>query len=77
MQLHQDERAERELLRAYELGGASAAGAQLLLGHLYYSQKKFPDAQKAWEQYLKDLPSAPNTAEVTQLIANLKAAPKN
>jgi len=77
MQLQQAERAERELLRAYELGGVSAAGAQLLLGHLYYSQKKFPDAQKAFEQYLKDLPSAPNTEQVTQLIASLKAAPKN
>jgi Flp pilus assembly protein TadD len=77
MQLQQPERAERELLRAYELGGASAAGAQLLLGHLYISQKKFPSAQKAFEQYLKDLPSAPNAAQVTELIAGLKASPKN
>jgi Flp pilus assembly protein TadD len=77
MQLRQTERAERELLRAYELGGSAAAGAQLLLGHLYYEQKKSADAQKAFEQYLKDLPSAPNAAQVTQLIASLKAAPKN
>ena len=76
MQLQQGERAERELLRAYELGGASVAGAQLLLGHLYISQKKFPEAQKAFEQYLKDLPSAPNAAQVTVLIAGLKASPK-
>jgi Flp pilus assembly protein TadD len=77
MQLQQTERAERELLRAYELGGSSAAGAQLLLGHLYISQKKFPEAQRAFEQYLKDLPSAPNAAQVTEMIASLKAAPKN
>lgn len=77
MQLQQGERAERELLRAYELGRESAAGAQLLLGHLYYSQKKFPAAQKAFEQYLKDLPSAPNATQITQMIASLKAAPKN
>jgi TolA-binding protein len=64
-------------LRAYELGGSSVAGAQLLLGYLYYSQKKLPNAQKAFEQYLKDLPSAPNAAQITQLLATLKAAPKN
>ncbi|HVQ38892.1 MAG TPA: tetratricopeptide repeat protein [Pyrinomonadaceae bacterium] len=77
MQLQQAERAERELLRAYELGGASVAGAQLLLGHLYYSQKKFPQARMAFEQYLKDLPEAPNAAQVTQMIASLKATPTN
>jgi Flp pilus assembly protein TadD len=77
MQLQQGERAERELWRAYQLGGASVAGAQLLLGHLYYSQRKFPEARDAFEQYLKDLPEAPNAAQVTQMIASLKAAPKN
>jgi TolA-binding protein len=77
MQLQQGERAERELWRAYQLGGASVAGAQLLLGHLYYSQKKFPEARDAFEQYLKDLPEAPNAAQITQMIASLKAAPKN
>ncbi len=74
MQLQQNDRAERELLRAYELGGASVAGAQLLLGHLYNSQKKIPEARKAFEQYLKDLPEAPNAAQVIQMIASLKAA---
>ena len=74
MQLQQNERAERELLRAYELGGASVAGSQLLLGHLYYSLKKFPEAQKAFEQYLKDLPAAPNAAQVSKMIEELKAA---
>ena len=77
MQLQQGERAERELLRAYELGRESAAGAQLLLGHLYYSQKKFADARKAFEQYLKDLPTAPNAPQITQMITSLKVAPKN
>jgi TolA-binding protein len=51
--------------------------AQLLLGHLYISQNKLPEAQKAFEQYLKDLPSAPIAAQVTEMIASLKAAPKN
>lgn len=53
------------------------AGAQLLLGHLYYSQKKIPEATKAFEQYLKDLPQAPNAAQVTKIIADLGAANKN
>jgi Flp pilus assembly protein TadD len=77
IQLQQLERAERALLRAYELGGNSAGGAQLLLGQIYYTQKRFGDAQRAFEQYLKDVPSAPNASQITQLIANLKAASKN
>jgi Flp pilus assembly protein TadD len=77
MQVQQNERAERALLKAYELGGASNAGAQFLLGHLYYSQKKIPEATKAFEQYLKDLPQAPNAKQVSEIIASLKAAPKN
>lgn len=77
MQVQQNERAEQALLKAYELGGAGNAGAQLLLGHLYYSQKKIPEATKAFEQYLKDLPQAPNAKQVTEIIASLKAAPKN
>ena len=77
MQVQENERAERALVKAYELGGASNAGAQLLLGHLYYTQKKIPAAQKAFEQYLKDLPQAPNAAQVTKIIAELKAFNKN
>ena len=53
LQVLQFERAERKLLRAYELSGNTAAGAQLLLGHGYYAQKRFPDAQRAFEQYLR------------------------
>jgi len=77
VQMEQLERAKRELLRAYELGGNALGGAQLLLGEIYYRQKRFVDAQRAFEQYLKDIPSAPNAAQITQLIASLKAAPKN
>ena len=77
MQVQENERAERALVKAYELGGASNAGAQLLLGHLYYTQKKIPAAQKAFEQYLKDLPQAPNAAQVAKIIAELKAFNKN
>jgi TolA-binding protein len=77
LQVQELDRAERELLRAYQLSGNSSPGAQLLLGHVYYAQKRFPDALRAFEQYLKEMPSAPNAAQITQLIAELKAAPKN
>lgn len=77
MQLQQLERAESELLRAYKLGGTPAGGAQLLLGHIYYSERRFDDAQRAFEQYLKDVPAAPNASQVSKLIADLKATSKN
>lgn len=77
MQLQQLERAESELLRAYKIGGTTAGGAQLLLGHIYYSERRFEDAQRAFEQYLKDVPAAPNASQVTKLIADLKATSKN
>lgn len=77
MQLKELPRAESELLRAYEIGGASAGGAQFLLGHIYYTQQRFRDAQRAFEQYLKDLPSAPNASQILEVIAKLKATSKN
>jgi outer membrane protein assembly factor BamD (BamD/ComL family) len=58
-------------------GVALAGGAQLLLGHIYYSERRFEDAQRAFEQYLKDVPSASNASQVTKLIADLKATPRN
>ena len=72
MQLQQMDRAESALLRAYELGGSSAGAAQLLLGHLYYQQRRFKDAERAFQQYLKDIPTAPNAPQVRTLIAALQ-----
>jgi len=68
--------AELALLKAYELGGSSMAGAQLLLGQLYYQQQKYDFAQLSFEQYLKDMPGAPNAAEVRSLLEKIKAAMK-
>jgi Flp pilus assembly protein TadD len=73
MQLKQLDRAERELLRAYELAGSAAVGAQFLLGQIYYSQGNYRQAERAFEQYLKDLPSAPNASQVSKVIAELRA----
>ena len=73
MQLQQLAKAESELLRAYELAGSAVGGAQLLLGQMYYSQGKYVEAQRAFEQYLKDLPSAPNASQISRMIADLRA----
>ena len=77
MLLQQPSAAEHELLRAYELGGQSAGAAQLVLRNIYYAQQRFGDAQRALEQYLRDVPSAPNAPQVTKLIADLKTRSKN
>jgi len=77
MQAQQPARAERELLRAYQLAGHAAGAAQLMLGHIYYSEHRMSEAQRAFEQYLKDVPAAPNASEIAKLIADLKTASKN
>ena len=66
--------AERELKQAYELGGASAGAAQLLLGETYHLQGKYELAIRAFEQYLKDVPNAPNAAQVKEAIDRMKTA---
>ncbi len=73
VQLKKTEEAERELLKAYELGGKAVATAQFLLGQLYYGQQKYDFSLRAFEQYLTDIPAAPNAAQVRQVVANLKA----
>src|SRR5215813_8613095 len=77
LQLKELSGAERELLKAYELGGKAAGAAQLMLGQVYYAQNRFSDAERAFGQYLKDVPSAPNAAQIQQLIADLKVSKKN
>jgi len=74
LQLQQTARAETELLRAYELAGSAVGGAQLLLGQIYYSQRRFAEALVAFEQYLKDVPSPPNSSQIAKLINSLKSS---
>lgn len=73
MQLKKLPEAERELLKAYELGGKSVGTAHFLLGQLYYNQQKYEPALKSFEQYLADVPAAPNAAQIKQVIEQLKA----
>jgi Flp pilus assembly protein TadD len=66
--------AERELLSAYRLGGTQLGGAQLMLGQIYFMQKKYENAQHAFEQYLADVPNAPNSNEIRAVIEKIKIA---
>jgi Flp pilus assembly protein TadD len=74
LQLKRLAEAERELKKAYELGGASAGAAQLLLGETYHLQGKYGLAIQAFEQYLKDVPAAPNVTQVREAIDRMKIA---
>jgi Flp pilus assembly protein TadD len=66
--------AQRELSTAYQIGGAQMGGAQLMLGQIYFIEKKYESAQRAFEQYLTDVPNAPNAPEVRAFIARIKTA---
>lgn len=72
LQLKRTQEAEHALLRAYELGGSSAGHAQLLLGQLYFDQKKYDLALRAFEQYLKDVPDAQNAAQIKEVVGKLR-----
>ncbi|HXG90991.1 MAG TPA: tetratricopeptide repeat protein [Blastocatellia bacterium] len=66
--------AERELLAAYRIGGPSLGGAQLMLGQIYFIEKKYEAAMRAFEQYLTDVPQAPNAKEVRAFIEKIRNA---
>jgi Flp pilus assembly protein TadD len=66
--------AERELTTAYRLGGAQLGGAQLMLGQIYFMEEKYVNALKAFEQYLTDVPLAPNAVEVRGVIERIRTA---
>ncbi|MEK6279036.1 MAG: tetratricopeptide repeat protein [Acidobacteriota bacterium] len=74
LQLKRYGEAETELRRAYELGGREMGYAQLLLGQLYVTQQKFEQAQRAFEQYLEEVPGAQNTLQVQEVLVKIKAA---
>ncbi len=72
LQLKRLPEAERELLKAYELGGNSEGAAQLFLGQLYFMQQKYEPAMRAFEQYLRDIPNAPNAAQIKDAIEKIR-----
>lgn len=74
LQLNKLPEAEKELVRAYELGGKPLGVAQMFLGQLYLMQQKPESALRAYELYLKDVPEALNSAQVKAEIDKLKPA---
>ncbi len=68
--------AEREYLKAYEIGGKQMAIAQALLGQLYFEQAKYDLALRAFEQVLKDAPDASDAPKIQEQIEKVKAAMK-
>jgi Flp pilus assembly protein TadD len=77
LQIKKMDEAERELFTAYRIGGARMAGAQLMLGQIYYEQKKYESALRAFEQYLADIPEAPNAGELRGVIEKIRVALRN
>ncbi|HEU4390329.1 MAG TPA: tetratricopeptide repeat protein [Blastocatellia bacterium] len=66
--------AERELLEAYRISGPELGPAQFMLGELYFKSRRYDAARRAFEQYLIDVPNAPNKAEVRGVIDKIAAA---
>ena len=66
--------AESALSRAYAIKGAEMPGAQLLLGQVYHQKQDYQKAIDAFTKYLRDLPDAPNAAQVRESIRRLTEA---
>lgn len=63
--------AERELQRAYRIGGAEVAVSQLLLGQIYCRGGQYGKAREAFERFLLDSPNAPESSEVRTILTRL------
>ncbi len=68
--------AETALLKTYQLKGSEMAGAQLMLGQVYFQKKNYEKAIEAFEGYLRDLPNAPNAAQVKEAVEKLRQSIK-
>jgi Flp pilus assembly protein TadD len=67
----ESDRAEKEFLAAYNLGGAQYAEALFHLGQLYMNRGDRVLARQYFERYIRDAPKASNLGEVRKLIAKL------
>jgi Tfp pilus assembly protein PilF len=66
------DRAEREMLRALEMGGKAMAQGRLYLFNLYSRQKDHQKATQQLEAFLKEAPNAPQAEMVRQKLDALK-----
>jgi Flp pilus assembly protein TadD len=68
--------AEAALAKSYALKGAEMAGAQLMLGQVYFQRRNYEKAIESFEIYLRDLPNAPNAAQVKDAVEKLRQSVK-
>jgi tetratricopeptide (TPR) repeat protein len=68
--------AETVLLNAYKIAGAKMAGAQLMLGQVYFQKENYEKAIASFEIYLRDLPDAPNATQVKEAVEKLRQSTK-
>ncbi len=66
------DRAEREMLRALDIGGKTLAQGRLHLFNLYTRQKNNQKAAQQLEMFLKEAPNAPEAEAVRQKLEALK-----
>ena len=72
LKLENLEAAETHLKAAYALGGSSYSRALFHLGELYMKRGDREAALKAFKEYLRATPSAPNAAQAQKYIAVLQ-----
>jgi Flp pilus assembly protein TadD len=68
--------AEAALSKTYALKGSEMAGAQLMLGQVYFQKQNYAKAIESFEIYLRDLPNAPNAAQVKDAVEKLRQSVK-
>ena len=68
----QPDRAEKEFLAAYDLGGHQYSEALFHLGQLYMDRGDRNLARQYFERYVREAPKASNLVEVRKLIAMLE-----
>jgi tetratricopeptide (TPR) repeat protein len=68
--------AETALSKTYALKGSEMAGAQLMLGQVYFQKQNYAKAIESFEIYLRDLPNAPNAAQVKDAVEKLRQSVK-
>jgi Flp pilus assembly protein TadD len=76
LQIGKLDQSEQALLHAYKIKGKQMPGAQFLLGQVYFQKKDYQKAIEAFKAYLRDMPDAPNAAQVKEAIQKLEDALK-